>query len=324
MVQQIRTLLVLSVIFSLSLTTMNEVWGQNRPPNSQQRWRQTQSRQQPRRNLEPSWQMPKVQGENLHYELFDSELAGEKVSYLIYLPPGYEEARDQRYPVVYWLHGIGGSQQGVPRMASRMTEAIRAGKLSPMIVVYVNGMIRSSYVDSKDGKMPVESVAIQELIPYIDANYRTIAKREGRMIEGFSMGGAGAAKWGLRHPEVFGSISIIDGALHSGDPTTGRRGQSFQSIYGGDRDYYEAHNPYKLVTKSAEQMKGRTPIRIVTGSRGLSTSNRQFHEHLRSHEIDCEFHVVEGAPHSPNPMYEGIGDKNWEFYQRAFNEVTIE
>ena len=103
---------------------------------------------------EPTWLMPPVQGENLRYKTFDSKVAGEKVSYLLFLPPDYDTTQDKRYPVVYWLHGIGGSQEGVPTMASRLTKAINDGKTPPMIVVYVNGMIRSSYVDSADGKIP--------------------------------------------------------------------------------------------------------------------------------------------------------------------------
>src|SRR5687767_11340335 len=71
---------------------------------------------------EPKWLMDPVTGPNLHYKTFDSKTVKEKVSYLVYLPPGYENAKTQRYPVVYWLHGIGGSQQGVPQMAERLTK----------------------------------------------------------------------------------------------------------------------------------------------------------------------------------------------------------
>jgi enterochelin esterase-like enzyme len=186
-----------------------------------------------------------VEGPNLHYKTFDSQAAGEKVSYLIYMPPDYETAKEKRYPVVYWLHGIGGTQEGMPAMAERLTKAIHEGKTPAMIVVYVNGMIRSSYVDSADGKTPVESVTIKELLPHIDATYRTIASREGRMVEGFSMGGGGAAKWGFKHPEVFGSISIIDGALHSSDELDGKLAETLKTVYGGDRERFEANNPWR-------------------------------------------------------------------------------
>ncbi|HCN28966.1 MAG TPA: hypothetical protein DIT64_09400 [Verrucomicrobiales bacterium] len=272
------------------------------------------------RDSEPSWLMPPVKGPNLHYKTFDSKAAGQKVSYLIYLPPGYEASGQRRYPVVYWLHGIGGSQQGVPAMTARLTSAIEAGKTPPLIMVFVNGMIRSSYVDSADGKMPVETVSIQELIPHVDATYRTQATRAGRMIEGFSMGGGGAAKWGFKHPELFGSISIIDGALHKpDDPTAGRLASSFQTIYGGDRAYFEASNPWNLAQKNADKVKGRTPVRIVTSTKGLGPLNKEFSGLLTRLGIAHEFHAIPDAPHSPGPLYEGLGDANWAFYQRVFS-----
>ena len=126
----------------------------------------------------------------------------------------------------------------------------RDGRLTAM--VFVNGMIRSSYVDSADGKTPVETVSIKELIPHVDATYRTVATRAGRMVEGFSMGGGGAAKWGFKYLELFGAISIIDGALHkAGDSGAGRLAESFQTIYGGNREYSEASNPWNLAEKNA-------------------------------------------------------------------------
>ncbi|MDP3069993.1 MAG: alpha/beta hydrolase-fold protein [Opitutaceae bacterium] len=276
------------------------------------------------RDQTPSWLMPPVSGPNLHYKTFDSKAAGQKVSYMLYLPSDYETAKDRRYPVVFWLHGIGGAQTGVPAMAERLTKAITEGKAPAMIVVYVNGMIRSSYVDSADGRMPVETVTIKELIPHVDSSYRTIATREGRMIEGFSMGGSGAAKWGLKHTDLFGSISIIDGALHSSDDTTsGKMAESFKTIYGGDKERFAASDPWKLAEKNADKVKGRTTIRIVTRTTGLGGANTKFHELLDRLGLTNEFHAIPDAPHSPNPLYDGLGDRNWPFYVKAFKAANL-
>ena len=271
----------------------------------------------------PSWLMTPVEGRNLYYKTFDSKVVGEPVSYLLYLPPGYHRTGDKRFPVVYWLHGRGGSQQGAPLITERVSTAVEEGLAPPMIWVFVNGMISSSWVDSHDGQTPVETVAIEELIPHIDATYRTVPNRSGRMIEGFSMGGSGAAKWGFRHPELFGSISIIDGALHSSDSLdSGRMARTFETIYGGDRTYFEDRDPWLLAEKNAEAIKGRTPIRIITRTQGLGTANRRFHDHLSALGITSEFHAVRGAPHAPNPLYEGVGSLNWSFYKRAFEFVS--
>ncbi len=274
------------------------------------------------RDAEPQWLMPPVTGPNLHYKTFASKAAGTNVSYLIYLPSDYETAKGKRYPVVYWLHGIGGSQQGVPLMAERLTKAIQAGKAPAMIVVYVNGMVRSSYVDSANGKWPVETVTIKELIPHIDQTYRTIPERKGRMVEGFSMGGSGAAKWGFKYPELFGAVSIMAGALHDSAEAMSRRdgGKSLKEIYGSE-ERFEANNPWKLVEKNADEIRKGTTIRIVVGEKdGLKATNERYHELLGRLKMEHEFQVIPGAIHSPNPLYDGLGDKNWEYYRKAFGK----
>ena len=296
---------------------LGETVGRNQPN------RIPAARQQRPRDREPSWLMPPVEGLNLLYRTFESRTVGQPVSYLIYLPPDYEVAKDRRYPVVYWLHGIGGSQQGVPRMAERLTKAIEDGKSLSMIVVYVNGMVRSGYVDTANGNWPVETVSIKELIPHIDATYRTIATREGRCVEGFSMGGSGAAKWGFKYPELFGSVSILAGALHDAARLQQRDGGTrLREIYGGVERFNE-NNPWLLVEKSIKAIRGRTAVRIVVGERdGLMETNRRYHEHLDKLGLEHEFHVIPEARHSPNPLYDGLGENNWLFFRAAFAQTS--
>ncbi len=269
---------------------------------------------------EPTWLMPKVEGPNLHYKTFDSKAAREKVSYLIYLPSDYGTATAQRYPVVYWLHGIGGSQQGVPQMAERLAKAIAEKKTPPMIVVYVNGMINSGY---SDGRHPVESVTIQELIPHVDATYRTIATRDGRIIEGFSMGGGGAAKWGFKYTQLFGTVSILAGALSSGGRSAEKSEGTAEVGKANERSATEENNPWTLVEKNAGQIRGRTVVRIAVGGKdGLVGANTRYHELLDKLKIEHDFDIVPDAPHSPNPVYEGLGDKNWVFWRKALARVS--
>ena len=283
----------------------------------------TLKRQQRPRDREPSWLMPPIKGPNLLYQTFKSKTVGQPVSYLIYLPPDYEIAENRRYPVVYWLHGIGGSQRGVPRMAERLTEAIEDGKSPPMIVVYINGMVRSGYIDTANGKWPVETVTVKELIPHIDATYRTIAAREGRAVEGFSMGGSGAAKWGFKYPALFGTVSILAGALHDVARLQQRDGGArLREIYGSVERFNE-NSPWLLVEKNLSAIRDRTAVRIVVGERdGLKQANRRYHELLDKLRLEHEFHVIPEAPHSPNPLYDGLGEKNWSFFRAAFAQAT--
>jgi endo-1,4-beta-xylanase len=173
----------------------------------------------------PQWVKPPIEAIHTYYKTFSSRTVGGDVSYLIYLPPGYEKAQEKHYPVTYWLHGRGGAQTGIPALVERLTKAIEAGKTPPMIVVFVNGLPQGGYMDSADGKQPVESYIIRDLIPHIDQTYRTIASSEGRLVEGFSMGGSGAARFGVKYPELFGTIGIFAGALHDAD-SIGERGST--------------------------------------------------------------------------------------------------
>ncbi len=137
--------------------------------------------------LDPNRQEPA----GTKYKAFKSFAIGEEYSYLIYLPPGYETAKDKRYPVLYWLHGSDGSQRTGSEFISFLDAAIKKKQAPEMIAVLVNGRGEQFWNDSFDGERPVESVIIKDLIPHIDQTYRTFAKREGRAVEGFSMGGYG-------------------------------------------------------------------------------------------------------------------------------------
>lgn len=270
----------------------------------------------PQRRPEPAWLMPRVEGPNLSYKTFDSKAAGEKVSYLLYLPPGYKDSQDKRYPVMYWLHGIGGSQQGVPAITARITKAIDAGKCPPFIGVFANGMVSSFYCDAARIKRPVETVIIKDLIPHVDATYRTIPEREGRLIEGFSMGGFGAAHLGFKYPELFGSVSIIDGALVNLDTMRQRHTELYDQIFDAKEERFTSEHPRSLVEKNAAAIKDKAVVRQAVGT--LAMPNKALHELLTRLEIDHDYDTFPDAGHNAQIIYERLGDKNWEFYKKAF------
>src|SRR5262245_6959421 len=116
----------------------------------------------------PLWVREPIEGKHLHYLKFPSKAVGGDVSYVIYRPACYDEQKDRRFPVVYWLHGIGGSQAGLPRFAERWDAAIEGGKAPPMLVVFANGVRNSFYCDATDGSRPVETTIVKELVPHID------------------------------------------------------------------------------------------------------------------------------------------------------------
>jgi endo-1,4-beta-xylanase len=270
-----------------------------------------------------NWLDPdKSEPSGTHYRTFPSRLAGSEVSYLIYLPPSYETQPAQRFAVAYWLHGLNGNQRsGVP-FVEQLDAAIRAGKAPGMIVVLVNGMRDGFYCDSKDGKWPIESVIIKELIPHIDATYRTITRREMRAVEGYSMGGYGAAHLGFKYPDVFGIVGVMAGALIQPRETV--QPGIFQKMFGGDPEYVKANDPFELARKNAGAIRGRTTVRIAVGDQDkLQVRDRAFHELLGELKIEHEFELVPGVAHSGALFYKTLGAGSFAYYQKALSGPPV-
>jgi endo-1,4-beta-xylanase len=237
-----------------------------------------------------AWLDPdKSEPQGTKYCTFLSEAAGQKVSYQLYLPPGYEADTDKRYPVVYWLHGRGGNQRLFTVMIVGLEPAIRAGKAPPMIVIGVNGRRISTYVDAADGSSPVQTMLVKDLIAHVDATYRTVPGREGRAIEGSSMGGAGAARVAFSHPEVFGVVSVLSGAVHTLESMKSGHRDVFDAFYGSD-EYYQRHSPWTVVGRNADAIRGRTIVRVCVGEKDRWLErNRKYHELLTTLKIEHSF-----------------------------------
>lgn len=134
--------------------------------------------------------------------------------YMIYLPPCYSELTDQRYPVLYLLHGQTFTMDqwvrlGVPQA---MDEMFFSGTSVPFIVVFPDDSLWNLSAGWRFGERLIGS-----LIPYIDATYRTIPDRDYRAIGGLSRGGGWAAELGLQNPGMFISIGLHSPAIFKGD-----------------------------------------------------------------------------------------------------------
>jgi enterochelin esterase-like enzyme len=258
--------------------------------------------------------------------MFDSRASKTKVSYHIYTPDAYDTGKERRFPVLYWLHGTGGGLGGINPLSEWFDRAIREGKIPPMLVVFPNGLASSMWCDSKDGSVPMETIVIKELLPLIDANFRTIATREGRIIEGFSMGGYGAARLGFKYPQLFGAVSILAGGPldleFQGPRATGNpeeRELILKETFGGDPGYYRAQSPITIVDRQADAVRGKVRVRIAAGLRdNTGPLNRAFSDLLTRLKIEHTFTKVPGVGHDTLAVLNGLGAANWEFYRAAF------
>ncbi|HVU33661.1 MAG TPA: alpha/beta hydrolase-fold protein [Opitutaceae bacterium] len=134
----------------------------------------------------------------------------------VYTPPTYDRDADQHYPVLYLQHGWGENEYGwgqQGRAAEIMDNLIAAGKAKPFLIVMTYGMTN----DVRWGHMqdfrigPFETVLVKELIPYIDAHFRTVADQAHRAMAGLSMGGFETKTITLRHLDTFSAIGLFSG-----------------------------------------------------------------------------------------------------------------
>ncbi len=220
-------------------------------------------------------------------------------SYLIYLPPGYESSTSKRYPVLYYLHGGGGSQRVCDIWVQKLDAAIRAGTIPPMISVSVQGLPGGRFLDSTNGTTPIESVIMKDLIPHIDATYRTIPKRESRVLEGLSMGGYGVFHLGFKYPELFGMIS----GLCNGVPPPGKKYDGTAAPPASASD--QAADPYTLAQNNLEMIKGHTKIRMIVGTEDFTlAANEAFHAYLTRLGIPHDYKLVPGISHGYKEYYQ--------------------
>jgi enterochelin esterase-like enzyme len=151
----------------------------------------------------------------IHGTALEGNLEGDAVDrdVIVFLPPGYEKDKKRRYPVVYALHGysIGAEQWTHEIHVPQTIEGAFVKGAQEMIVVLpdsktiYNGSMYSSSVTTGD----FEKFIYHDVVAYIDAHYRTIADRQSRGLVGHSMGGYGASRIGMRHPDVFGALYIM-------------------------------------------------------------------------------------------------------------------
>ena len=151
----------------------------------------------------------------IHGKSLEGNLEGDEVDRdaFVFLPPSYAKEKSRRYPVVYALHGysIGAEQWTKEIHVPQTIEGAFAQGAQDMIVVLpdsktvYNGSMYSSSVTTGD----FENYVAHDVVEYMDAHYRTIPKRSARGLVGHSMGGYGASRIGMKHPDVFGSLYIM-------------------------------------------------------------------------------------------------------------------
>lgn len=274
------------------------------------------------------WVTPPANVPGVERRTFPSASAGTTVSYHVYAPPAYAAEPARRFPVLYWLHGSGGVITGIGPVTNWFSSAMAQGKVPPMLIVFPNGMPYGMWCDSKNGVTPIESVVVRDLIPHIDGTFRTIPARNGRILEGFSMGGYGAARFAFKFERTFAGVSMLGAGplqLDFLDAPPGStipmqlREQIFADVYGSDPAYFLAQSPWVLAQDHAGTIVGSGMlVRHLIGQLDvLLDDNHAFHDHLVALGIAHQYWAAPGVGHDALGLLGSLGESNWGFYRGA-------
>jgi enterochelin esterase-like enzyme len=249
-------------------------------------------------------------GKTLESIKMSSKTLGKDAKYSIYLPPNYDQ-NQRTYPVVYLLHGYTGCETDwvqfgdLPAMADK---AIAQNQIPPMIIVMPDAQ-NSWYVNSPAGNY--EDFFIKEFIPYIDATYRTRAKKDSRALTGLSMGGNGSFMYAMKYPEMFGASVILSGAFWSNKISEERKNtlsNYFETIYGKDpanAPTWKENNPFFFLKK--EKIKDYNSVKLLFDCGDddfVINDHLELNLLLKELKINHELRIREGV-------------HNWKFWRES-------
>ena len=224
------------------------------------------------------WNIPEEIAGMVHHTVKSAAMDRE-IGYNIYLPPGYETATNKHYPVVYYLHGASGSELSAYELGDVVKKLRKEEKIGDVIYVFPNGGHFSRYRDWQDGSVKAETWIIKELIPHIDATYRTIKSREGRALAGWSMGGDASLRFACKYPEMFCAAATMSAAIDWG-------AEGEDSIFAYSQ-------------KNAEKLRGKTGFLMVVGEDDrLFEPHKRLKPHFDELKIKYDFSSYPGIGHN--------------------------
>ncbi|XHS80469.1 alpha/beta hydrolase [Burkholderiaceae bacterium UC74_6] len=191
------------------------------------------------------------------------------IDFQLYLPAGYAASGAARHPLLLLLHGRGDRMAAWTRVRPLLDRLIREGRIPPLIAVMPDAPWSRRggyYVDSAhEGGSPVETLLMRELLPHIDAQWRTRREREARIISGYSMGGYGALRYALAWPGQFGAALVLSPAVYTPLPPLGSSAREFGGFGRGSELFVDAiyrERNYPALLADAAELRRDLPLRV--------------------------------------------------------------
>jgi S-formylglutathione hydrolase FrmB len=251
------------------------------------------------------------------------------VRYCVYIPEGYDSSAPRRYPLLYFLHGLGDNEQTLFNSGgwTLIDDLRHQHKIGDFLIVAPQGW-RSFYINSADGSFGYSDFFLHEFMPYIERKYRVSPGRAGRAINGISMGGYGALRFAFADPQLFSAVSAqsaalitdtpqeLDVAMRSGSPL----GNLMAPVFGDPIDirHWDANSPFLLAKKNAAELR-KVAIYFNCGQQddyGFEKGAAKLNDELSREHIPHEYHPYPGD-HSIGYFVSHFGEV-MEFHSRAF------
>lgn len=235
-----------------------------------------------------------------------SRFVPQPVGYCALLPPSYDAHPEKKFPVLYFLHGLGENQGFLVSSGGwQMIEDLWEQKQMGEFVIITPQAWKSFYINSKDGKVRYEDFFIRDFIPEMEKKFRLTGTRAGRAISGVSMGGYGALRFAFKYPQMFVSVAAHMPALQARLPRGfGDAGfvQMFGTAFGdpADEAYWMANSPFVFARRN--NLRG-LKIYADCGDHddyGFDVGTRQLNALLNRRHIE---HMIEIYP----------GRHDWQF-----------
>jgi S-formylglutathione hydrolase FrmB len=263
----------------------------------------------------------------------NSRILKQVVHYCVYLPAGYDAGAAQhpprRYPVLYFLHGLGDNEQTLFNSGgwTLLDDLRKRHEIGDFLIAVPEGR-RSFYINSADGSVLYSDFFLREFLPHIETKYRIRAGRAGRAISGISMGGYGALRFAFAHPELFSAVSAqsaalitespreLDAASQTGSPLVGVLGAVFGKPI--NVPHWNDNSPFVLAKRNAGALR-KMDIYFNCGqddNYGFEKGAAALHDELEKENVRHEYHAYPGD-HSLSYFMSHF-DEIMKFHSMAF------
>jgi len=287
----------------------NAVWTQQRPPDDARR-----------RGALETIKLPG--GARVEFKSFSSPSLGQDRPYSVFLPPSYDTDKTRKYPVVYFLHGLNNDHtswtvERYGRLHEKLEAMVKKGTIPEIIMVHPKDD-NSFYTNTADGKRPYEDFIVKDLVQHVETTYRVKKGREYRAIGGTSMGGYGALKVAMRHPDLYATVVGHSPIVFPQESPFGAADEVKDSsrfygyfrnllirIYGDpiNREHWEANN---LLVLATQRRQGFNKLKIYfdygtadryNGTIQLGAGCQKLHRILDEQKVPHVFKEHANEPH---------------------------